>query len=126
MYTVAVNRNFIARHFLIGGDWGAENKLHAHYYRVEVQLKGEELDSHGYLVDITQIEKNLEDVIFHFKDSILNDLAEFKGLNPSVEHFSRIIWEKFTEKKLPSNLITITILLWENEIAWASYTRSSK
>ena len=25
MYTVAVRRDLIARHYLIGGDWGAEN-----------------------------------------------------------------------------------------------------
>jgi 6-pyruvoyltetrahydropterin/6-carboxytetrahydropterin synthase len=32
MYTVAVRRDFIAQHYLIGGDWGAENELHAHHY----------------------------------------------------------------------------------------------
>ena len=30
MYTVSVKRDFIARHFLIGGDWGRENEPHAH------------------------------------------------------------------------------------------------
>jgi 6-pyruvoyltetrahydropterin/6-carboxytetrahydropterin synthase len=32
MYTVAVRRDFIAQHYRIGGDWGAENELHAHHY----------------------------------------------------------------------------------------------
>ena len=31
MYKVAVTREFIANHFLIGGDWGDENKPHAHH-----------------------------------------------------------------------------------------------
>jgi 6-pyruvoyltetrahydropterin/6-carboxytetrahydropterin synthase len=42
MYTVAVQRDFISGHFLVGGDWGAENKPHAHHYVVEVRLDREE------------------------------------------------------------------------------------
>jgi len=122
MYTVAVSRNFIARHFLFGGDWGAENELHSHDYRVEVQLGGEKLDQHGYLVDIVQIEKYLKDVISYFQDKILNDLPEFKGLNPSVEHFSRIFYQKFLQRTISSNIKFIKIVLWENDIAWAAYT----
>ena len=40
MYAVAVSRDFVAQHFLIGGDWGAENESHSHHYRVEVGLEG--------------------------------------------------------------------------------------
>ncbi|MBT7783576.1 MAG: 6-carboxytetrahydropterin synthase, partial [Anaerolineae bacterium] len=57
MYTVAVKRKFVAQHFLIGGDWGAENFLHSHHYQVELQLEGATLDKHGYLVDIVDIEE---------------------------------------------------------------------
>ena len=42
MYTLAVKRNFIAQHFLIGGDWGEENYLHSHHYVLEVLLEGRE------------------------------------------------------------------------------------
>ncbi|RQW02823.1 MAG: 6-carboxytetrahydropterin synthase, partial [Calditrichaeota bacterium] len=40
MYTVTVIRDFISRHFLIGGDWGAENDLHSHHYKIELMLEG--------------------------------------------------------------------------------------
>ncbi|HEY5571476.1 MAG TPA: 6-carboxytetrahydropterin synthase, partial [Anaerolineales bacterium] len=82
MYTVTVKRNFIARHFLIGGDWGSENKLHSHHYQVEVQLEGSLLNEHGYLVDIMDIEANLEEIIAAYRDRTLNELPEFEGLNP--------------------------------------------
>ena len=52
MYTLGVRRDFIARHFLIGGDWGPENFPNSHHYILELQLEGRELDQHGYLVDI--------------------------------------------------------------------------
>ena len=51
MYTLGVRRDFIARHFLIGGDWGPENYPNSHHYVLELQLKGKELNQHGYLVD---------------------------------------------------------------------------
>ncbi len=84
MYTVAVKRDFVAQHFLIGGDWGAENNLHSHHYALELRLEGDRLDRHGYLVDIVEIEHALTELVNHYRDHTLNDLPEFAGLNPSI------------------------------------------
>ena len=121
MYTVTVIRDFIAQHFLIGGDWGDENELHSHHYKVEIQLQGDKLDQHGYLVDIVEIENGLGRVVAYFSDKTLNELPEFKDLNPSIEHFSRIMCEMFSRKISLKNLKSLTLQLWENEVAWASY-----
>jgi 6-pyruvoyltetrahydropterin/6-carboxytetrahydropterin synthase len=121
MYTVAVKRDFIAQHYLIGGDWGSENDLHSHHYAIELQLEGNELDQHGYLVDIVDIESHLEDLVDEYRDQTLNDLATFKGRNPSIEHFSRILCLELDRRILAANIITVTVILWENEIAWACY-----
>jgi 6-pyruvoyltetrahydropterin/6-carboxytetrahydropterin synthase len=121
MYTVAVARDFVAQHFLIGGDWGPENDWHSHHYRVEIQLEGATLDQHGYLVDIVDIENNLETLVAHYRDKTLNELPEFDGLNPSIEHFSRILCQALAERIQAPNLNAITIKIWENDIAWASY-----
>ena len=121
MYSVAVKRDFIAQHYLIGGDWGSENVLHSHHYAIELQLDGNELDQHGYLVDIVDIESSLEDLVDEYRDQTLNDLAAFKGLNPSIEHFSRILCLELDRRILAANITTLTVILWENEIAWASY-----
>ena len=50
-YSVTVRREFIAQHFLVGGDWGRENQLNSHRYRVEARYEGTSLDRHGYLLD---------------------------------------------------------------------------
>ena len=121
MYTVAVKRDFVAQHFLVGGDWGAENVKHSHHYAVEVQLEGDSLDQHGYLVDIVDIEKHLGDLVTHYRDRTLNDLPEFAGLNPSIEHFSRILCQTLASRINAATLKVVTVKLWENEIAWASY-----
>lgn len=126
MYTVAVKRDFVAQHFLIGGDWGSENKWHSHHYVVELQLAGATLDQHGYLVDIVDIEANLEALVAYFQDKTLNDLPEFAGLNPSIEHFARILCTQLAERIQAKTLSTLTVKIWENEIAWASFQVSVK
>lgn len=120
-YVVAVKRDFVAQHFLIGGDWGAENVRHSHHYVVELQLEGDWLDRHGYLVDIVDIERNLEALVAHYRDRTLNDLPEFAGLNPSLEHFARILCQSLAERLRAETLTAVTVKLWENEIAWAAY-----
>jgi 6-pyruvoyltetrahydropterin/6-carboxytetrahydropterin synthase len=121
MYTVAVKRDFIAQHYLIGGDWGAENELHSHHYALELQLEGAELDQHGYLVDIVDIEANLDAIVAEYGDQTLNDLPVFEGLNPSIEHFSKILCLALESRIRAANISALKIVLWENEIAWASY-----
>ena len=115
MYCVAVKRDFVAQHFLIGGDWGDENNLHSHHYALELRLEGEKLNQHGYLVDIGEIESNLENVTKYFRDRTLNDLPEFENLNPSIEHFSRIVCEMLSSRVPASNISRITVVIWENE-----------
>lgn len=121
MYTVAVKRDFVAQHFLIGGDWGAENERHSHHYVVELQLQGPVLDEHGYLVDILDIEANLDALVAYYRDRTLNDLPQFAGLNPSIEHFARILAESLAGRIQAPTLTTLTVVIWENKIAWASY-----
>lgn len=124
MYTLAVQRDFIALHYLIGEDWGPENQLHAHHYRVEVMLEAPKLDRHGYIVDIVDLETHLEELVEYFKDQTLNELAEFKGLNPSIEHFCRIFLTAIFANIQAENLSAITVKIWENEIAWTSYRKA--
>ena len=121
MYTVAVTRDFIARHYLVGGDWGDENLPHAHHYVTEVSIESKTLDEHGYLVDIVKIETELDKIISYFRDRMLNDLTEFNGLNPSIEHFSRILCEELLREIEPPGTGMLQVKLWENDTCWAAY-----
>jgi len=121
MYTLAVQRRLIARHYLVGGDWGAENECHSHYYRIEVQLQGRELDAHGYLVDIVEVESRLDEQLAYYRDRTLNELPEFQGLNPSIEHFARILCRQLRQLLAAPNLTALQVTIWENDIAWTAY-----
>ena len=121
MYKLSVRERFAAEHFLIGGDWGQENYPHFHNYQVEVQLKGPTLDRHGYLVDIVDVKNQLESMMEYFQNKVLNELPEFEGLNPSLEHFARIFCQSLSSRIESQNLSAVIVKMWEDENTWASY-----
>lgn len=121
MYVVAVKRDFVAQHYLVGGDWGEENQRHSHHYQVEVELAGKNLDEHGYLVDIVDIETHLDALVAYYRDQTLNDLPEFAGLNPSIEHFARILCQELKSRIKAATLEAMQVKIWETGIAWAAY-----
>ena len=121
MYTLGVKRDFIARHFLIGGDWGPENFPNSHHYLLELQLEGKELDQHGYLVDIVDVERQLDEIVNYYQEQMLNEKPEFAGLNPSIEHFAQILAASLNERIQAANITALKVILWENKSAWAAY-----
>jgi 6-pyruvoyltetrahydropterin/6-carboxytetrahydropterin synthase len=125
VYSVSVRTDFIAQHFLIGGDWGPENQRNSHHYVLELTLEGPELDEHGYLVDIVAVETALQELRGAYADRLLNDLPELAGLNPSIEHFARILWDRLSRALASPRLSAMAVRLWENEAASATYRSES-
>ena len=120
MYRLALTRDFIAQHYLIGGDWGAENIRHSHHYKVQMMLRGVSLDSHGYLADLVELERALKEALARFSDRTLNDLEPFAGLNPSLEHFAKVLYEDLRARPILKD-VSFAVKLWENDRDWASF-----
>lgn len=121
MYQLMVRRDFVAQHYLTVPDCGPENEWHSHHFEVEVLLEGETLNDNGYLVDIVEVEDALDGLVDRYRDATLNDLPEFESLNPSIEHFSRIVCTSLDEQ-LATDGLDVTVKIWEDEDAWASYS----
>lgn len=121
MYTLALKRDFVAKHFLVGKDFGSESEKHPHSYTLELILEGDVLDEDGYLVDLVKVDANLEVILSHYRSRTLNDLPEFEGLNPSIENLSRLVCEKAARLITAPNVNTITVRVREDGAAWASY-----
>ena len=100
---------------------GPENDPNSHHYVLELQLSGSQLDQHGYLVDIVDVEKHLDEIVTYYKEQMLNDKPEFAGLNPSIEHFARILATSLSQRIHANNISMIKVVLWENDSAWAAY-----
>jgi 6-pyruvoyltetrahydropterin/6-carboxytetrahydropterin synthase len=124
MYELMVRRDFVAQHFLTVPNCGPENEWHSHHFDVEVRLEGPALNDNGYLVDIVEVEEALDGLVQRYEDHTLNDLPEFEGLNPSIEHFSRLFCEGVARAISADTIETITVRIWEDDQAWASYTES--
>ena len=123
MFTVGVRRQFIARHYLIGGNWGSENVIHSHHYALEVSLEGPKLNEHGYLMDIVEIEDRLDGIMARLRDSVLNELPEFAGLNPSIEHLADQCCRWLQEGLRNPPLTAVCVKVFENNDVWASCHR---
>lgn len=119
MYRLCFQRDFTARHRLVGGDWGPENSPHGHSYRVEWELRSPRLDEHGYLVDLVHVEQSLASAVGRYRDAMLNDLPEFEHLNPSLERFAKILWDRLSAA-LPTGVVC-AVRLWESSSAWAGF-----
>ena len=72
-------------------------------------------------MDIVDINTHLEALVAHYRDKTLNDLPEFKALNPSLEHFARIFCQALSKRIKAPNLSDVIINMWENETTWAAY-----
>jgi 6-pyruvoyltetrahydropterin/6-carboxytetrahydropterin synthase len=121
MYSLGMRRSFDARHYLVGGDWGPENIEHAHHYRMELTLEAQELDQHGFLVDIVEVEKHMVEVAAELQGKALNELDSLAGLNPSIEQLATVIHGIFRKRLANFRLEALTVTIWEDDIAWTSY-----
>ncbi len=121
MYELMVRRDFVAQHYLTVPGCGPENEWHSHHFQVEVLLEGASLDENGYLVDIVAVKEGLDVLVERYRDQTLNELPEFEGLNPSIEHFARFFCEGLAERLRAPTLRAMTVRIWEDDDAWASY-----
>jgi len=127
VYHLCLIRPFRAQHFLVGGDWGAENLLHWHDFRAEWTLGGTELNEHGYLLDLLAVEVLLDRVLEEVSEKVLNELKPFHGLNPSVERLARHLSDRLLDQAgqfdPKGRLSHSRLVVFENETAWASWSQ---
>ena len=120
---MAFKKEFIAQHFLIGGDWGDENYPHSHHFKLELIVQSDQLDQHGYVIDLVHFENLLNDVLAKYRDKLLNDCEAFQDLNPSIENFCRILSDHLCLDLDVSRLRSLEVKLWEDANAWSSFTK---
>ncbi|MEN6624184.1 MAG: 6-carboxytetrahydropterin synthase [Smithella sp.] len=124
MFTVAVKKHFLARHFLSGGNWGSENQEHSHSYTLEIRLEGPLLNQHGFLIDIVEIESLLDGIVSRLNDKLLNELPDLNGLNPSIEHITDLCCRWLLKELTRPPIHNVTVKVFENDTAWASCRRA--
>ncbi len=121
VYSTTVRADFVAQHYLTVPNPGPEGEPHSHHFELELTFRGPELNRHDYLVDIDDADAALSSLAERYRDTLLNDLPEFEGDNPSVERFARVVFERVTEAVTDDTVTELTVTVWEDDTAAASY-----
>lgn len=93
MYKLSVSDSFSAAHRLCGYE-GACSNLHGHNWIVRVALTAKKLDDIGMAMDFGLIKGLLKKITDELDHAYLNDLPEFKEINPTSENLARHIFER--------------------------------
>jgi len=94
--------------------------FHGHNYELDVSVEGEIDPKTGYVADMGEIKRIVEElVVSRFDHRNLNlDVPEFRNAIPSTENVTVLIW-RILEGKLPGQLKRI--VLWETPRNYVTY-----
>lgn len=121
MYEISIVDVFSAAHRLRYYKGKCE-KLHGHNWKVEVTLKGEELNKIGMLYDFTELKKILKEITSNLDHKYLNEIPVFKKTNPTSENIAKYIYGKLKRKISNLKLKVLKVKVWESDISSAAYS----
>lgn len=120
MYEVSVETTFSASHFLKDYNGKCEN-LHGHNWKVKVTASSANINEQGIAIDFTILKQFTENCINQFDHVHLNEIQQFKHLNPTTENIARIIFDELS-KAINNNSVRIKkVTVGETEGNYASY-----
>ncbi|UVO30592.1 6-carboxytetrahydropterin synthase QueD [Bradyrhizobium arachidis] len=91
------------------------SRIHGHSYRIEVQLDGPVDPVTGFVIDFSDLEESLVEIVNALDHRYLN---EVEGLyNPTAENIAVWIWERL-HRKVPQ---ISCVRVYETSDAWAEY-----
>ncbi|MDR3203275.1 MAG: 6-carboxytetrahydropterin synthase QueD [Deltaproteobacteria bacterium] len=123
MYELKVTNRFAAAHNLRDFYGKCEN-LHGHNWFVEVVARAEELEKNGLAMDFGEIKKFLNQTLDRIDHQYLNEIDEFKVLNPSSENIAKFIFDNLAPVLLKASSGRVrlrSVSAWESENACATY-----
>lgn len=97
VFELFVKSHFSAAH-AIEGYAGDCARIHGHNWMIEVYARCKRLDALGMGVDFRLIERSIEDLLDDLDHCNLNELPDFKGLNPTSENIARFIYKGLSGK----------------------------
>ena len=114
-----VEESFNAAHQLKGYEGPCE-RLHGHTWKVEVHVSGEKQDKIGIIYDFKKMRGLLKGVLEDFDHNNLNDIAYFKGMNPTSENIAKVIYGRL-KKGIGGGVNLSKVTVYESPTSSASY-----
>lgn len=106
--------DFASAHSLRGypGDCA---KLHGHNWKIEVEVRGHQLNEIGMVIDFKEIKRHAKEVVKELDHTFLNDHPHFKDVNPTAENIAAYLY-KTIQQRIQSNPVQMhQITVWEND-----------
>jgi 6-pyruvoyltetrahydropterin/6-carboxytetrahydropterin synthase len=119
MFELQIISRFAAAHCLRNFNGRCE-ALHGHNWRVEVAVRGRELDEADILFDFGKLKALTRQALDELDHTHLNELAPFSVKNPSSEMIARYIFQQI-KPQLPGHVRLTRVSVWESEDSRASY-----
>jgi len=121
MFEVMIERNFSSAHQLRGYKGKCEN-LHGHNYKIEIFVRGRELDNIGLLVDFGDVKAAADEVVQYLDHRNINELSPFDvELNPSAENLARYILERVAARIGDDRVQVYKVRCYETPTSVATY-----
>jgi 6-pyruvoyltetrahydropterin/6-carboxytetrahydropterin synthase len=119
MYEIGVVAQFEAAHRLVG-DFGPATRMHGHTYRLEVILRGEQLNEAGVLYDIGGLRAMVDDLTasLHYRD--LSEVPGLAGVNTTAEAVASHCWEVLASRLHNHGLTSLLVRVWESPQVYAA------
>ncbi len=124
MFELMVEGSFDAAHQLRGYEGPCEN-LHGHTWKVQVFLKGAKLNKLGMVMDFKEIKSGLSQVLGRLDHKNLNDLPQFRKVNPTSENVALHVFDELSKKTAKSVKLS-KVTVFESPTTSATYVRGNK
>lgn len=128
MYSVTVRDHFMIAHSFEGQVFGPAQRLHGATYVVDLELRREQLDADGIVVDIGLATQVLHAVLAEMNFRNLDEESAFQGINTTTEFLARVVFDRVAARiaagELGPNaggLCQMKVSLHESHLACAAY-----
>ncbi len=124
MFEIRKSAEFAAAHSLRDYD-GPCARNHGHNYKVEVVIRGEDLDPQRMLLDFTALERVLRPLIERVDHRNLNQVPPFDTINPTAEAVAAWIHRELRQPVAEAGggrARLAAVRLWETPDACVTYS----
>ena len=124
MYELTVDSKFAAAHSLrdYKGDCA---RVHGHTWGVSATVRCAGLDGLGMGMDFKEISEALDGIVGNFDHQNLNDLEEFKDMNPTAENLGKLVFDLLSEKLNNDNVRVISVTIAESDRYRVTYSEEA-
>ena len=122
MFEVTIEASFSAAHRLRHYRGKCEN-LHGHNWKVAVSVVSDKLNKSGMAIDFQELKELTWKVLKKMDHRFLNDLPEFKKVNPTSENIAKFLYGKLKGAVERRGVKLHRVKIWESEGSSVSYEK---